>query len=427
MTTQTNNRIVIGAVLAVSLGAIAWWISSSANWQVNGQAQSGSVKQEPITSLTAVPAYAPKLASKDRDADSVPSKFKIHADAVRQAVESNDYKIWRPSLLELLNPIYDRNEVIALLSSFLESHNLDVRVVAAEELFKLGSIAGKDALLSVVKAAANGEAISDQSLLIAISTLHNYRQTIDSGLLTSIYIKHPDLQLLKLLSLEQVPEAKVIVANIMTQNGFTAGYESEAGMLRMADARSLALFERAASSTNIATRLDANWALYRATGNQDNLDYIIAAAKEGAGVSPKTDKSGEWTGLDAMHYLEVITDPAVVQALREIADYGAKTANSGMLSGALVSLFYIQKDYQYVDQVILSFMKGNLDGHGIDGNMMFEIAAARNTPEIAAAAQARNQDAYERNFIQMKGRATEGILARYITSAIPSDVLIKRP
>jgi len=278
-----------------------------------------------------------------------------------------------------------------------------------------------------LRSAANGRTVSSETLQIAIGTLHLFRESMDPAILAAAYDKTQDPVLLRLLSQEDVPAAQWIVTDKFKAGGYTPGFESDAGMLALNDPTMIALLKKSAENPDMNVRLGANWALYRATSNQAYLDFVISVANEGAGLGPKTGSLSPWTGLDALQYLEVIDSPVAARALRDIADAGKKAPNSEMFAGAFASLFFVQRDYDYVDQTLLSFMHGELDGHNIDGNMMFEIAAARNTPELAAAAQARSQDAYERNFIRMRGYAVENIAIRYMTTAIPKDVLARLP
>jgi len=89
---------------------------------------------------------------------------------------------------------------------------------------------------------------------------------------------------------------------------------------------------------------------------------------------------------------------------------------------ALIGLFYFHHDYTYVDSRIMAQFTGTIPKDGLLIGSIWNLAAARHTPEIEAAAKAYNREAYEREFIRKEGRPVESWIFQSIPPYIPADV-----
>ena len=75
----------------------------------------------------------------------------------------------------------------------------------------------------------------------------------------------------------------------------------------------------------------------------------------------------------------------------------------------------------YIDGLIMAQFTSKLP-EGLMIGSIWELAAARRTPEIEAAANAYNREAYERKFLRKSGRPVENWIFNYIPPEILSYV-----
>lgn len=329
---------------------------------------------------------------------------------LESAVKSGDRKQWGPLLLRLLNPSYPRTEAISLLKVYLGHDDVELRIAAARYLFELGSKDGYDTLIEVLKMGGLNDAVSGLQIYSAAKILHQYGQEIPANLLVKAYSKHPTADLLEILALEQVPEAAQIIRSNL-------GKDSEstvlAGYLKIDDASSLSVFNRDLENKSPVRRLDANWALFRATGKQQYLDYIISVAKEGVGVLPKSSATGEWTKENALKYLALSRTPESTAALEEIVEFSAKSGDASSFNEALGSLFYIHNDFDFIDKKISQQIDR---GYSPLGGDIWKIASSRDNPTFSEAIRTKNSQIYDLYFSKLNGRPVEG----WIFNSVPN-------
>jgi HEAT repeat protein len=401
---------VLGTIGCLAAFSLSVWIFYPRSEQIDNLPRPVSTKVVPPSEITA--KHEP-LAAVDVSHDSIEDKEGIFA-----AISSGDPRKWKRRLFDLKNIRYDRKEVIQFLAQFLASKDLDVRTTAAFLLFELGSDLGAQTLREVIRQEASGGKIPDEILVLAADTLRTYHQKIDLGVLYQAYQNDPSPGMLQGLVLEEAPEVRQIVADkIRGTSGSDADTALYAGMLRLND-KELVDTLTAMAERQDATGIDADWAIYRATGDPARLGKVIDAAKVAVGLIDGTRGNDSDSRHDSLVCLAVTVTPEVTQTLRDISNYTANT-DANNFEESFGSLFYVHHDYGFVDSKVLDFLNGKFSGQGIDGELMWEIAAARGTPEIVAAAQANNPEAYQRYFVSLQGRPIESWIYQAISNSIP--------
>ncbi|MGH7958684.1 MAG: hypothetical protein ACREH8_16990 [Opitutaceae bacterium] len=317
---------------------------------------------------------------------------------------------WKPLMAELLNDNYKLEEAIAVLSGFLNHSAWEVRVAAARLLLELGSTAGVPVLNAALHAAAIGELSVDFAEASA-GSLHRFRQAIDPKDLYQCYARFRTLDLLIVATMQQVPEMRDLVREWRVTNQSAHDKDWMAAYLDMRDAESIARYERRISSNDPRSRLLGHWALYRALGRPEHLDYVISSARQIAGLEPRKEENQPWTGTMTLvfEFLSITIDPKTTKALEEIADIAAKHPNgSYCFSLSFAPLYYLHKDNAFVNRRVMEFLRGEYRGPGVDRQFMLVIAAERRTPEIDALARAFNALAYEYALSTARRRPVEG-------------------
>lgn len=345
---------------------------------------------------------------------------KISKSEVDRDLASKDPHVRARALGDLLNTRFKRAEVIAMLRNYLDYPEPEIRFQAARLLFILGSDAGRDVMVSMLQAGARGESIPEHMVAGAAQILHQYRQPFDSQLLVDAYAKTKFSLLKSIMVLEQLPEAKNMVADALGKNTYLESNAIYAGILRMDDAATLTKLRLMLDLTRPNNRLTAHWALSQITGSEADLDYVIELAKQRAGLLPKTPAYDQSLGLDAVRLLSNTVSPHATNALKEISEHAVETGDNMVFDMALASLYYVQKDYAYVDQKIVELM--NADKNKPDFSTVWKIAAERRTPQLELLAIERNPGAYKQHFILEEGRPVEYWIYQYLSN-IPADVL----
>ena len=328
---------------------------------------------------------------------------------LNQALASNDYKIWEPVIGELVNPNYRREEAIAVLSELLEHRDWRVRIRAAQELHELGSNAGLPTLRLALQSASGGADIPSIMVLTAVRTLQRAGETIDPQDLKAVYQKYQSDELIKIAAQQGAPWTADIVRQKRATNAMIVPTELLAAYLGMNDAESIQRFNLLLS-INAESKVLGNWALYRATGDVAPLQYLVDVVRSFNGLSgPIVDITGD-AGSMAIHLLSITQHPLVEKTLEEIMDHQVgKEGGLGIsFSGALASLYFVQKDYDFIDQRLSNFMRGNYPASGAGSGLLWDIASSRRTPEIEELALARNPGEYDLRFIRMRGRPLIG-------------------
>lgn len=326
---------------------------------------------------------------------------------IERALATGDPLAWNPAIADLMSPVYARDEVITVLTDLLQYPGWEVRTRAADLLLQLGSPAGVPVLQAALRAGADGATVSELALATAATRLHLYRHPIDPTTLMRSYERHKTAELLRVAVMQQVPELGAMARErwATNQQGYEATWIAAFAGLKDADAIE---HYRWGLKAEPRTWLISQWALYQATGDEAHLDQIIAATRQTAGLDAKTDRSWQLSKGETFDLLKLAITPRARQALRDISDQSAtKTGDEDMFARSFTALFYLHRDYAFVDERLLQFFRGEFQGAGIDRSLMMRIAAARRTPDLERAAQQFNLGAYEREFIQQRDRPIE--------------------
>ncbi len=366
----------------------------------------GATLANPLRPPVSTPvAGEPAVATTAREPGwPIDAKFRARID---QTLATGDLLQWMPAVGELLDPLYDRDQAIAVLTDLLKYPNWVVRTRVADLLLQLGSSAGVPDLQAALRAGADGAAISELAVVTAATRLHLYRYPIDSATLMRAYQLHKMPELLRVAVMQQVPELGAMARDrwATNQQGYEATWIAAFGGLK--DAEAIERY-RWGLKAEPRTQLISQWALYQATGNEAYLDQIIATARQTAGFEAKTETSWRLLKGEVFDLLKLAPVPRAQHALREIADQSAtKTGDEDTFSRSFTALFYLHRDFTFVDQRVMRFFRGEFQGSGIDRGLMMRIAAARRTPDLEAAARRFNPGAYEREFIQQRDRPVE--------------------
>jgi hypothetical protein len=391
-------------------------------WRRKAVAASSSSLASSAAAKAVLPAREQNVVSPARDVPSRPpaSAFPpprtgkpLPADqmsSILGAIASGDPLVWEPAVHQLSSLNYDRLDEIAALTELLNSPNREVRVRAAGILFELGSAAGRGVMNETLAAAARGEAVTWMAVVTSAQTLQDYRQPMDGDALWAVYQRLQAPELLEVATMQQLPQVRELV--LERRRNRQLGYETEymAAYLGMKDGESLARYQQLLSAYPKVQVL-GHWALYQATGEPQHLDFVVSTLRQAIGMDPlpKDEMVQTVTKHLAFKLLQITMDERGKAALRAIADYSAQTSKKSVdFSSAFGALLYLHHDYAFVDQRIMEYLRGGYGGPHIGGFMM-DLAAARATPEIEAAAKALNYTAYEYAFSLRKGRPLEAI------------------
>lgn len=419
-----KTRVTIGAAVLVLTGVLLWLI-----WpEVNG-VRTSSVQSKQLhagAKLTdKLSASVSVLESPVADLAEMWRRFEIEIDkrALDDAIATGDPLKWQPLLIQALNFNIPREKSIALLLPYLGHRDPQVRAMAAQHLFALGSRAGGPVLVAFLREAAAGMS-TGVDLVNAATVLRQYRYPIDANLLYEAYKKTANVGLLKsaqLLGSElAIPETR----ERLRSHGIMEGGLTMAGFMRVNDPESMKIYEEIFDSKSAWKREKAAAALYRVTGEARYLDYLIAVAESAVGLRPRGEylDSNSFNGRDAIMVLQQTVLPQTTAALRRIEAAARKNRSEVEADRTLIGLFYFHRDYEYVDSLVMAQFTGKLSDGLLIGSI-WDLAAARRTPEIEVAAKAYNQEAYEREFLRKAGRPMESWVVKYIPSDIPWYVL----
>ncbi len=413
-----KTRVVV-FLAALLLVVFVVWL----NWQDGTQEPGAVSKKVPTDSngrASNRPEASPAATSTKTELVEMWRRFEIdfNKSALDSAVATGDPYKWRPLMMQALHYNLPREKGIALLQTYLSHPDAQVRAAAAQYLFKLGSRAGGPVLVAFLNDAAGGRRV-DVDLVNGAAVLHQYRYPIDADLVYAAYQKNRSSRLLmyaQLLGSElAIPETRARLKS----HGFMDGGIMMAGIMRLNDPDSLAIYELNFKSDNAERREAAAAALYRVTGKAEYLDYLIAIAEAKVDLRPRSGSTID--GSQAIRVLQQLVVPETTQALMRIESAARKNRHEVEANRALLGLYYFHRAYDYVDSLIIAQFTGKLP-EGLLIGSIWDLARARGKPEIEAAAKAYNREAYEREFLRKAGRPVESWIFQYIPSEIPSYV-----
>jgi hypothetical protein len=275
-------------------------------------------------------------------------------------------------------------------------------------------------MVTLLKRGAEGLSIPKNLVIWSAQDLYRYRQPFDSRLLLEAYGEFKSPELKRLMVLKRMPEAKNLVADALGHGMYLEDNAISAGILRLSDDATVAKLRLMLGYPRPFQRLAAQWALAQINGSEADLQPLIELVLELEGIRPKTPAFDWDMARDAFRLLSVTRSPQVADAMKLICSRDAKPGDNSFFEGALASLYYVQKDYTYVDRKVLELMRG-ARGKPTFG-IMWKIAAERRTPPMELLAVELNAEAYKWDFILEQGRPPEYWIYQYL-SDIPEDVL----
>jgi hypothetical protein len=348
-------------------------------------------------------------------------EISISKKLLDDAIASRDPGRWRPIMGQARHFNVPREKGIALLRNYLTYSDPEVRASAAQYLFELGSREGGPVLVEFLRQAAEGQTVGTD-LTNAAAILHQYRYPVDADLIYGAYKKIGGSRLLMYAQLLGSAEAVELARERLRTHGVYDGGLHMAGILKINDPESIAIYQRNFQAEDGLRREMGAVALFNATGEQKYLDYLIAVAEASVDLRPRgnlIDHSN--SGREAMMVLQQVVTPQTTAELRKLEAAARKNRHGMEASKALLGLYYFHQDYDYVDSLIMAQFTGKLP-EGLLIGSIWDLAAARNKPEIEAAAKAYNREAYEREFLRKAGRPVESWIFQYIPPYIPSYV-----
>lgn len=409
---MNNQKIVIvSASLALLIGAGLYWVIPAKKIEQTTTVDTRDIEQRAGSPDSFAPAKPPsvQLELSERTAKLTWRDTEAIRRRLKLAVATKDAKNWEPAFGELLNPNYRKDEAIAVLREYLGDSNREVRIRAAQELYELGSSEGLPTLKLALNPNSMDGDLSAMYVLIAARTLQRAGESIEPEGLSAAYQKYQSVELLKIAAQEGQLWSADVIRQKRVANEMIVPTELLAAYLGMNDAESIQRYN-VLLTINAESKVLGHWALYRATGDTAHLQYVIDVVRKLSGLSSAdVDVSGE-AGSMAIPLLSITPDPMVTRNLEEIMDYKAgNEVGRGMnFGGALAALYFVQKDYGFVDQKVRAYFNGNYPVAGGDDELLWQIAEARRTPEIEQLAFVKNPGEYDLRFIRLHGRPIKG-------------------
>lgn len=336
-------------------------------------------------------------------------RLQLMIEAAKEAKQSSTASI-ESALRQTTNP-FDRHnligqllggrflqaDVIRVLKSLLSDPDASVRVHAAESLYSLGSAAGKETLLGVIRSslAPNSGMLADGKR--AATVLNRFHEAIPTELLVDLQRKLGYPGVVDIMAMQGDPRYAPFVLGLAKEKpGSNAIFY--VGLLGSPEGYSVAR-EVYNTATDEQDKIAAAWAMFRTGGDRAGLDYVLKIADQGL-ASGRANKGTSSDAIqDAMSALYATNDERVRDFLRR----SVASLRSTVSSKSLASLFYVQKDYAFVDDYIKSYMASSATYKGQDPNLVWRIAAARNVPEITALVrQSVPADVFDQHFGQTR-------------------------
>lgn len=405
-----NKIIIATGLVAIGIAVFVWvrtWSGLFGDASASHQAPESSATSSPDPRSPAGDQLTPedqaeatRVLAEYRSWEAERSSTRRIEAALRTTSVAEDRK---RLLGEMRNRHYARDEAIALLTAYLNDPDAGVRVYAAELLYEMGSAAGREALLHVMRSAVDPSAPNLSAAVSAAKVLNRFRELIPRHLLIELYDKRGHPGLLGVMAMQGDPAYARFILEIGEEPSNVIGAVHKLGVLGAPEGYSFAkqVFE---STHNERAKVAAAWAMFRTAGDHNALDYVIRIA----GGEPRDLNGYKGTGdlqaiHDAMRLVYITKDAAVRQLLRD----SVASPYTSISSSSLVSLFYIQEDYGFVDDYLRRYFSDPAikADSSIDGNLAWRIAVARNNPSLTALARESNSTGYQYHFVEMNGRS----------------------
>lgn len=406
-------RILFLISLAI-LGAITWWtwtrskgLSPPARVAEKGGAGSSSTASQPSRTET--------LGANPADAALLLALAKVHSEGPtvapleKELREEREPEQRKAAIGQLLSHHFDRADAIRVLKIALNDPDSSVRVRAAELLFTLGSPAGKPVLLDIMRAALGSQPEAKSSAANAARILSQFREVIPADLLYPLYREFSHPSLLTTMAMQGDTRYFDFLIEALRSEEI-AGNVFNLGVLGAPNGYAIAkqIFD---STSNERTKIAAAWAMFRTGGDRAALGLVLERAALGVTTPKPPELATSATIADARRAVYVTKDEAVRDFLRQ----AVSTPIAGVNNPSLASLFYVQRDYAFVDPIVRDVLSGHGADRGFDHNLVWRIAAARGTPEIDAAARTQSSEFHELYFNRFKDRPVEGWIWSYLS------------
>lgn len=412
---QLTTVIVL---LAIGLMLLVWWWHESGpvhgTTQNSPSAPSASARTKTATKEPEDEALTP---AERRRVEEILAQNRAYA-AERASTRRLEVKLRqaatplerRALLGELRDRHYARDNVMRVLDAHLDDPDPGVRVEAAHLLYEFGSHAGKGTLLAVMRSALAPTADTLSDAVEAAQVLNRFREVIPSDLLFELYDKRSHPELLSVMAMQGDPKYMPFFLEAAEEPSYVAGIVHELGVLGVPDGYAFAK-QVFASTKNERTKVAAAWAMFRTGGDRDALNFVLKYAGHEFADLKEAPKPDPYTSQAALRSLFVTKDDTVRTFLRQtIAANDAWTS-----SASLASLFYVQKDYEFVDNYIRNYLSDPTvrTGSSIGDNLIGQMAAARNDPALAALAREKSPEFYNYHFVQW--RSVESWIWSYLS------------
>lgn len=333
----------------------------------------------------------------------------VSAVALRSSFRDQEPQEWRAAMRRLARPEFDREIAVRRLSKALADADLEKRAFAGAMLLDIGSQECVPVLQKVIQAELQSGTKSPASEM-ALEALARHRVKIDETTLLQLAPHSPEA--LKIAALQGVEAARPILDAVMTQDPGRLGiyqlvryYQDP----REAEIRSL---QTQVSRTDVPPSfhgMSQVW-WYVLTGDLEAEKFVLDAASRYA----TADTGG---GVDAQvgnHAFAALRDNYIVNARSTLRSVAQKPLDFEMGAQSLASLFYVYRDFSFVDERIAAALNEDASGKSLAHVALeWRIAAARNTEQLRELAQ-RQPALFQRYFVQEASRPIESWIFQYL-------------
>jgi hypothetical protein len=196
------------------------------------------------------------------------------------------------------------------------------------------------------------------------------------------------------MSSMQVPFAAEVIARMLDTNN--PQVLDAAGHLKLNTPEAVAVMQKYYVDEGM-WRVPACYALYRATAEEKYRSRLTDIVLESHGLVDSGSTFNGDVALTALRCLINCGPQKAVPVLRRIVTRADPRYSSNSYTCALNALYWAG-DYAFVDETILSYIRGQLDRDRVDVQLIWKIAVARNTLEIREAAYGADPYFFDHTF-----------------------------
>jgi hypothetical protein len=339
------------------------------------------------------------------------------------------------AILKLSDPRFRLEDVERALLPLLDHPNSEVRSWTCTTLAQHGSNLWHKTALAIVNDAIQGKPLEPLSLESVTSDLTQYRVAVPKELIIELA--------------KRFPNERSRFVNY-TYDELLPWWEEPIRKRQNPDFSYLQTFRRA--SPDIVARLHAQRPNSTLPPNRFGVDFKLYLVGENPGFFPEiikmaeihtgrrkpppvTDNRGKlrWdTTRLAWEYVLYSNEPAAIELMRSVATELSHdpNRNSMIFGDALGALFYLHRDYAFVDNLLMERLKAGIE-HGQKTNMNivsvyeFQIMAARGNPAFAPLVREYFTEVYVYYFVQSAHVPIERWIGLYRTPHPDTRVAIK--